>query len=88
MQFMKESDPSEAVRSSEIVPLLSRYFRVVEFTGYGGSLLHDLLLDIAGNFTEENSGSLDHLKRLFELEDDLLASGRLSHDFAVVVAAT
>jgi SAM-dependent methyltransferase len=86
LQFMKESDPSEAVRSSDIVPLLSQYFRVLEFKGYGGSLLHDLLLDIAGNFTEQNPGSLDHLRRLFEAEDTLIQSGRLSHDFAVIVA--
>jgi hypothetical protein len=83
---MKESDPSEAVRSSDIVPLLSQYFRVLEFKGYGGSLLHDLLLDIAGNFSEENPESLDHLRRLFEAEDALIESGRLAHDFAVIVA--
>lgn len=86
LQFMNESDPSEAVRSSDIVPVLSQYFRILEFKGYGGSLLHDLLLDIAGNFTDENPGSVDHLKRLFTLEDALIESGRLSHDFAVVIA--
>jgi 2-polyprenyl-3-methyl-5-hydroxy-6-metoxy-1,4-benzoquinol methylase len=86
LRFMNESDPSEAVRSSDIVPTLSQYFRIVEFKGYGGSLLHDLLEDIAGNFAEANPGSLDYLTRLFQLEDTLIESGRLSHDFAVIVA--
>jgi hypothetical protein len=43
-------------------------------------------LDIAGNFSEENPESLDHLRRLFEAEDALIESGRLAHDFAVIVA--
>ena len=86
LEFMKQSDPSEAVRSSDIVPMLSQHFQILEFMGYGGSLLHALLFDIVGNFSEENTGSLEHLKRLFDLEDSLIESGRLSHDFAVIVA--
>jgi 2-polyprenyl-3-methyl-5-hydroxy-6-metoxy-1,4-benzoquinol methylase len=82
------SDPSEAVRSSEIVPLLTEYFRIVEIKGYGGAILHQLLYDIAGNFCEENAGSLDHLRRLFALEDELTASGAVSNDFAVIIATT
>ena len=82
------SDPSEAVRSAEIVPLLSEYFRVVEIKGYGGAVLHELLYDIAGNFCEENAGSLDHLRTLFALEDELTAAGELADDFAVVIATT
>jgi SAM-dependent methyltransferase len=86
LQHMNEADPSEAVRSAEIVPLLSRYFRMVEFKGYGGSLLHELLYDIAGNFGRHNADSLDSLQRLFESEDQQIACGRLQHDFAVIIA--
>jgi 2-polyprenyl-3-methyl-5-hydroxy-6-metoxy-1,4-benzoquinol methylase len=82
------ADPSEAIRSSEIVPLLSRFFNVLEVRGYGGSVIHELLYDIAGNFCEENPGSLDHLRRLFEEEDDLIARGELGHDFAVIIATS
>jgi O-antigen biosynthesis protein len=82
-----ESDPSEAIRSSEIVPLLSRYFDVLEIKGYGGSIIHELLYDIAGNFVDENPGALDRLRLLFRLEDELIESGKLSHDFAVIIAA-
>jgi O-antigen biosynthesis protein len=85
--YMDEVDPSEAVRSAEIVPLLSRYFQIVEFKGYGGSLLHELLYDITGNFVQENPDAVEHLNRLFKLEDEMIASGRLSHDFGVLVAA-
>ena len=82
------ADPSEAVRSGEIVPLLSQYFSVLEVKGYGGAILHELLYDTAGNFREENAGSLEHLRRLFEVEDELTASGKLAHDFAVIIART
>jgi SAM-dependent methyltransferase len=80
------SDPSEAARSSDIVPLLSRYFRVVEIKGYGGALLHQLLYDIAGNFRDENPGSIDHLRGLFALEDELTGRGVIPDDFAVIIA--
>jgi SAM-dependent methyltransferase len=82
------SDPSEAVRSSDIVPLMYRYFQVVEIKGYGGAILHQMLYDIAGNFCEHNPGSLDHLRRLFALEDELTRSGVISNDFAVIIATT
>ncbi|HZI50465.1 MAG TPA: class I SAM-dependent methyltransferase [Terriglobia bacterium] len=86
VSFMNESDPSEAVRSGEIVPLLERHFKVLEFKGYGGSLLHELLYDIVGNFTEKHPRSLAHLERLFRVEDEQIALGELQHDFAVIVA--
>jgi hypothetical protein len=80
------SDPSEAARSSEILPVIAQHFEIIDIKGYGGAILHQLLYDIAGNFCEENSGSLAHLRRLFELEDELTASGKLSNDFAVIIA--
>src|SRR2546428_6859860 len=80
------ADPSEAVRSSEIVPLLEDYFSILEITGYGGAILHELLYDIAGNFCEENTGSLDRLRKLFEVEDQLTASQTVNDDFAVIIA--
>jgi len=83
---MAAADPSEAVRSSEILPLLAEYFRVLEIKGYGGAILHELLYDIAGNFCEENRGSLDYLRRLFDTEDQLTASQIIPDDFAVIIA--
>jgi SAM-dependent methyltransferase len=86
LQEFLSADPSEAIRSSEILGVLSQFFTILDFRGYGGTILHELLYDIAGNFTEDNPGSLDLLRRLFEVEDALVDSGRLGHDFAVVIA--
>lgn len=43
-------DPSEAVRSQEILPLAGRYFDLVEIREYGGAILMPLFMDIIGNF--------------------------------------
>jgi len=85
VEEMNAVDPSEAVRSSEIGPLLERYFEQVEFRGYGGGLLHMLLEDIAGNFAEDDSEALCWLQRIFSIEDSLLEQGELEHDFAVLI---
>jgi SAM-dependent methyltransferase len=86
IEQMNAGDPSEAIRSAEIVPLLGRYFEIAEVKGYGGSLLHLLLEDIAGNFRPADPESMRCLERLFAEEDQLIASGQLQHDFGVVIA--
>lgn len=85
---IRAADPSEAVRSSDILPLLSEFFTVLEIKGYAGGIIHELLYDIAGNFREENPGSLELLRKLFQVEDDLTSCGKLRHDFAVIIATT
>jgi SAM-dependent methyltransferase len=84
---MNAIDPSEAVRSAEIVGLLPKYFNVLETRGVGGSFLHLLLDHIAGNFDENDPKDLAQLQSLFNLEDQLIAAGTLQHDFAVIIAA-
>lgn len=72
------------MRSAEIVPLLERYFEIVEFKPLGGTLLQLLLTDIAGNFRSPEGERL--LTMLFEIEDALLETGDLQSDFAYIVA--
>jgi hypothetical protein len=77
-------DPSESIRSAEIVPLLCRHFDIVEFKPMGGAILQFLLADIAGNFREEDGEKV--LEMLFAVEDTLMAVGDLDSDFAYIVA--
>lgn len=79
-------DPTEAVRSSMIIPALERHFRVIERRELGGALLHIGLSDIAQNFRPEHPEDLAHLERFFALEDRLMAEGVIGSDFAVLVA--
>jgi len=78
-------DPSEAVRSADILPSLHRYFEIVEYKPLGGTVLQFLLADIAGNFQDELGQQL--LEMLFVIEDVLMDTGDLGSDFAYIVAA-
>jgi SAM-dependent methyltransferase len=86
IEFMNAGDPSEAIRSAEIVPLLKDYFETLEFRGYGGSLLHLVMEGIAGNFTPGDPLATEWLARLSAMEDQMIREGRLAHDFAVIIA--
>jgi SAM-dependent methyltransferase len=86
LQEMDASDPSEAVRSGEIMRLLPWFFDIVEVKGYGGTLLHMLLHEIAGNFVLDDPQSMDYLRYFFDLEDQMIVSGKFQHDFAIIIA--
>lgn len=79
-------DPSEAVRSAEIVPILRRHFEILEYKPLGGTILQFLLADIAGSF-QQDAGGQQLLEMLFAIEDTLMSTGHLESDFAYIVAA-
>ncbi len=80
------SDPSEAVESARILPLLHEVFDVVELRPYGGAVLHLVLGEIAHNFLGDGERTRRFLELCFEAEDLLMAEGDLASDFAVVAA--
>lgn len=79
-------DPSESIRSADILLLLGDFFDIVEVKPYGGTILQSLLLDIAGNFDTEDPGVLKVLEAVMDLEEALIDMGDLSSDFAFIVA--
>jgi 2-polyprenyl-3-methyl-5-hydroxy-6-metoxy-1,4-benzoquinol methylase len=79
-------DPTEAVRSAEIVELIHRYFEVVVHNPCGGTLLQYVLNGIAGNFIENDARAKRILQMLCDIEDGLIESGDLSSDFVLIVA--
>jgi SAM-dependent methyltransferase len=78
-------DPTEAVRSSEIMPILKTRFDIIEIRPLGGTILQFLLANIAGNFADECGQRL--LEMFFNIEDTMMANGELSSDFVYVVAS-
>ena len=78
-------DPSEAVESSLIVPLLEKHFRILERRPLGGTLLNLVVNNIAHHFIDSASEEL--LDACFAVEDALLASGDITSDHMVMVAA-
>ncbi len=79
-------DPTEAVNSAEIIPLLGKHFEVLELRRYGGTLLHVLLNHVMSNFDVKNDTEASLLKMIFLYEQTLVEKGVLDSDFCYVVA--
>ena len=83
---MNTVDPSEAVRSEDIMKLLPLYFDIIDMKLLGGTILHSLLEDIVGNFDWKKDEDIKLLKLLFEIEDTLIEIGEIESDFILVIA--
>ena len=77
-------DPSEAVCSSRILPLLAEHFDIVAQRPYGGAVLHVLLADIAQNFLPAEAKPW--LTALIEAEEELDRLGLLEQHFSCAIA--
>lgn len=79
------NDPSEAIRSEEIMKFARKYLRVKDFLPYGGAINHMLLTGIISNFDLHNPDGelLSLLSNFEELMENL---NIISSDFAVVLA--
>ena len=86
IEEMNRADPTEAVRSEEILPLTREMFRIVEFKPFGGTLLHMLLQDIAGNFDPASESDTCVMRLICHIEWQLIEAGVLSSDFGFFVA--
>lgn len=84
IKWMNEIDPTEAIRSSEIISQVSSRFEILEKTDFGGTLLQLVLADIVGNFSD-NSTDRAILQKLFDAEHHLLETGVLESDFTMMV---
>lgn len=79
------SDPSEAIESAQIIPLLEKHFEPVEIKGYGGAVLHLLFSGIAHHFIDPDYRAQRFLEFCFTVEDLLLDHHEIEHDFALLV---
>ena len=77
------TDPSEAVQSGKILPLLAERFTVLEERPLGGSLVYLVLSEIAQNFADRRGTEL--LETMLAEEDSLIDSGRLGSDYVLGV---
>jgi|SRR5690242_15378559 SAM-dependent methyltransferase len=83
---MNSNDPSESVRSDEIIPLIEARFSIKEHKNFGGTILHMLLQDIAGNFDPLDTTDCAFLNLLIYIEKLLIQERVLESDFVFVVA--
>lgn len=82
---MIKADPSEAVRSNEIIGIAESLFEPVSSRPIGGALLHPLLEGIIGNFKEDEPLDDTMLKMIIDLDAQALRTGELDSDFVVWV---
>jgi SAM-dependent methyltransferase len=80
------ADPSEAVRSGEILDVVRSRYEVVAENRSGGTVLQFLLHGIAGNFSQDDPQSLEVLRLLLDLEATLIDVDDIQSDFVVVAA--
>lgn len=85
LETMTAADPTEAIRSQDILPEMEKRFDIVEKIDFGGTLLHLVLDDIAGNFSDSPE-DIAYLQMLFDEEQRLLKNGEISSDFTLIVA--
>lgn len=83
---MVEVDPSEAVRSEDIFPLINERFHVVQKIDWGGTIINLLLEDIILNFNEDRPDDMALLNLIFHIEKLLIREGVLTSDFSLIVA--
>jgi SAM-dependent methyltransferase len=79
-------DPSESVRSDEIMALVEERFEIVYKADFGGTLLQFVLSDIAGNFDPADSRDVALIDLICLYEDTLIEQGVLPSDFTYAVA--
>ena len=77
------ADPSEAVESSSILPLLQTHLKTLEMKGYGGNVLVPLLKGISHHFIDEDTENTLLLEKFFKDEDLFLKNYRDDYHFGV-----
>ncbi len=86
LEWFAQYDPSEAVRSAEILTVLKDYFEIIEFKPYGGALLQFLLDNIVGNFDDTQEADRAWLDVLEYIETTVEEASVIASDFALIVA--
>ncbi len=86
VEEMIANDPTEAVRSEELVAFTERLFDVRERKNIGGTILQHLLYDIVENFRFDVPRERSLLEMLCMIEAMLVDSGRIPCDFVLLAA--
>ena len=80
-------DPTEAVRSEDVMPLARRFFRPEREYLYGGGLLNPLLFGIVTNFRPGDAWDDMVIGRLCSSEERLTDAGVIEPDFRIFIGA-
>ncbi len=79
-------DPSESIRSDEILPIVKQRFEIIEKRDLGGNLFQFLFSGIAQNFQDEDPTGVSLARLVLTIEEALLKAGEFESDFVLFVA--
>jgi SAM-dependent methyltransferase len=85
-EFMIENDPSEAVRSEDLLPMIGDRFEVLESKKIGGTILMHLLYDIVQNFRFDDPHERALIEMMCATEGALVDAGAIGCDFVILAA--
>ena len=77
------TDPSEAIESDIIRPLMHKHYKPLEEKDLGGNIIMLLFKDIAHNFTDGSKETKEIIERIFKAEDEYLKKYRSDFIFGV-----
>jgi SAM-dependent methyltransferase len=86
IDHMINTDPSEAVRSSDIITIIKRHFDIRVLKYFGGAIFHPLFDDIMANFDHKNESETSLIKMILLLERMMVEQKVLGEDYAIIVA--
>ena len=86
LQLMIDLDPSEAVRSDELLPMIEERFELLERKNMGGTLLQHLLYEIAPHFRFDDPKKRAMIELMCEYEGRLVDRRTLPSDFVICAA--
>jgi ubiquinone/menaquinone biosynthesis C-methylase UbiE len=84
--MMYLSDPSEAQESDRIIPELKRRFDCIVEKKAGGTIVPQVIQDIAWNFLDDQS-AIQTITQVLNMEAELIDAGYLESDYVCIVAA-
>jgi 2-polyprenyl-3-methyl-5-hydroxy-6-metoxy-1,4-benzoquinol methylase len=83
---MIANDPTEAVRSDELIAFTERHFEVLERRNIGGTILQHLLYEIAEEYRFEVPRERAIVEMLCTIEAMLVDEGRIPCDYVILAA--
>ncbi len=83
---MNSIDPSEAIRSKDIIPVIKQFFDIKTIRYFGGSLYNLLFNEIIGNFDENDEKDTALINLILLLEQSLIQGKILDNNYVFIIA--
>jgi len=83
-ESIEKDDPSETIRSNEIIPVLSQYFTLVEDVPLGGSFFQWIFHNAYNSLKDDGTGQ-EIVQKMLDAEMQAIADGKVASDYVFQV---